>query len=390
MNLDLIVNVLIEVRINGSNKMIKLPEQGATSALEAKSLAQHIAFSPFIFQATVAMKELGILQFIDKNRRKGALLSDIVDAVNVSEYGVSVLLDFALTSGLVTLLSDDERNENDQKTLPRYGLTKVAFFLLHDEMTLANFDFTQHFAYQGLANLTESIKTGKPEGLKVFGDWPTLYPHLAELPDKSKKSWFAFDHFYSDHAFDEILPLVFADNPKHIVDIGGNTGRFTIKCLQYNSAVQVTIMDLPPQLAKAQLNIETAGLSERFHQFPCDMLDPTQTLVEKADIYWMSQFLDCFSESQIQIILTNIANGISAKQRVLILETFWDAQKFDAAAFSLNATSLYFTCFANGNSRMYAADKFIALIEESGLVIEQRIDNIGLGHSLLVCSKRTS
>lgn len=383
------------------------PNQGEMSALEAKSMAQHIAFSPYIFQATVAMKELGILQFIDKHRRSGVLLSDIVDAVKVSEYGVSVLLDFAQTCGLVTVLSTQEnvvQSPNDQgsddqnttepkdtalKGLPRYSLTKVAFFLLHDEMSVINFDFTQHFSYQGLANLTESIKTGKPEGLKVFGNWPTLYPHLAELPDKIRDSWFSFDHFYSDHAFDEILPLVFAHNPKHIVDIGGNTGRFTLKCLQYNSNVQLTIMDLPPQLAKAQQNIDEAGLAERFHQFPCNMLDPKQELAEKADIYWMSQFLDCFSEPQIKTILSNISQGISGQQKVFILETFWDAQQFDAAAFSLNATSLYFTCFANGNSRMYAADKFIALVEASGLRIEKRIDNIGLGHSLLVCTKAT-
>jgi len=365
--------------------MIQLPEQGELSAVAAKSMAQHIAFAPYIFQATVAMKELGILQFIDKNRRKGVPLNEIVEAVKVSEYGVSVLLDFALTCGLVTLTKDD----NEQGHSPRYTLTKVAFFLLHDEMSVVNFDFTQHFGYQGLANLTESIRTGKPEGLKVFGDWPTLYPHLPELPDRTRESWFAFDHFYSDHAFDEILPLVFASKPKYIVDIGGNTGRFATKCLQHDSEVQVTIMDLPPQLAKAQQNITAAGLSDRFQQFPCDMLDPKQALAENADVYWMSQFLDCFSEPQIKTILTNVANGISGEQRVLILETFWDAQKFDAAAFSLNATSLYFTCFANGNSRMYAADKFIALVEASGLKIEQQIDNIGLGHSLLVCSKAT-
>lgn len=377
--------------------MIQLSKQDEMSAIEAKSMAQHIAFSPYIFQATVAMKELGILQFIDKNRRNGVLLSDIVDAVNVTEYGVSVLLDFALTCGLVTILSNDKSEEennkeyskNAQENLPRYSLTKVAFFLLHDEMSVVNFDFTQHFGYQGLANLTESIKTGKPEGLKVFGNWPTLYPHLAELPDQIRQSWFAFDHFYSDHAFDEILPMVFEVNPKHIVDIGGNTGRFTIKCLQHNSEVQMTIMDLPPQLAKANQNITAAGLSDRFTQYPCDMLDPNQALAQNADIYWMSQFLDCFSEPQIKIILSNIAKGISDQQRVFILETFWDAQQFDAAAFSLNATSLYFTCFANGNSRMYAADKFIALVEASGLTIEKRIDNIGLGHSLLVCSKAT-
>jgi hypothetical protein len=49
----------------------------------------------------------------------------------------------------------------------------------------------------------------------------------------------------------------------------------------------------------------------------------------------------------------------------------------------LNATSLYFTCLANGNSRFYRSDDFLEIIEEAGLVIEERTDNIGLGHTLL-------
>ena len=369
--------------------MIQLPKNGDLSAVEAKTMAQHIAFSPYIFQATVAMKDLGILQYIDKNRRNGVTLKEIANAVKVTEYGVSVLLDFALTCGLVTITEptkSDEHTDSEQSEA-LYTITKVAFFLLHDEMSVINFDFTQHFGYQGLANLTKSIKTGKPEGLKAFGDWSTLYPHLVDLPEKPRESWFAFDHFYSDHAFDEILPLVFANKPKHIVDIGGNTGRFTTKCLQYNDNVNITIMDLPPQLAKAQENISEAGLAERFTPFPCDMLDPKQVLAQDGDVYWMSQFLDCFSEPQIKTILTNVANGISGEQRVFILETFWDAQKFDAAAFSLNATSLYFTCFANGNSRMYGEDKFKVLVKASGLIIEKQIDDIGLGHTLLICKK---
>ena len=173
-------------------------------------------------------------------------MGEIVAAVNISEYGVSVLLDFAQTCGLVKVIKPKNDVQNTQKKPHRYTITKVAFCLLHDEMSVVNFNFTQHFGYQGLVNLAESIKTGQPAGLKVFGDWDTLYPHLAELPDKPKDSWFAFDHFYSDNAFDELLPIIFTNNPKHIVDIGGKTGRFTTKCLQYNSDVHVTMMDLPP------------------------------------------------------------------------------------------------------------------------------------------------
>ncbi|MDR2430571.1 MAG: SAM-dependent methyltransferase, partial [Puniceicoccales bacterium] len=64
---------------------------------------------------------------------------------------------------------------------------------------------------------------------------------------------------------------------------------------------------------------------------------------------------------------------------------------FEAAAFSLNAGSLYFTCLANGNSRFYRADAMKACIEKAGLRVEREIDNIGIGsHTLCICSVKKS
>ena len=355
--------------------MIHLLDDKNLSATDAKSVAKYIAFSPYIFQAAATLRDLNVFQIIDKKRRLGITLKEIAEEAQISEYGVSVLLDFALTCNFI-------RIENDN-----YYLTKVGFFLTHDEMTNVNFNFTQHFSYEGLMQLTKSIQTGKPEGLSVFGDWPTVYPGLTSLPEKAQKSWFEFDHFYSDNAFDQVLEHIFAEKPKRVLDIGGNTGRFALRCLNYNDSVNVTIMDLPQQLAEAQKNMDGNGFTDRFTAFPCDMLDPKQELAKGADIVWMSQFLDCFTPEQIETILKNVVNGIDENQQVFILETLWDIQKFNAAAFSLNATSLYFTCFANGNSRMYGAQPMLELIERSGLVVEEQIDEIGLGHTLIKCRK---
>ena len=54
---------------------------------------------------------------------------------------------------------------------------------------------------------------------------------LAQLPDQVQKSWFEFDHYYSDNAFPEVLPIVFANKPKRLLDVGGNTGK-TSKIIQ--------------------------------------------------------------------------------------------------------------------------------------------------------------
>jgi len=101
----------------------------------------------------------------------------------------------------------------------------------------------------------------------------------------------------------------------------------------------------------------------------------------------MSQFLDCFSPEQIIDMLGRIAAVMKPGAQLYILELFWDAQRFEAASFSLNATSLYFTCMANGNSRFYSVEKFYYFLEMAGFKVAQRVDNLGAGHTLLICEK---
>ncbi|MGS0730468.1 SAM-dependent methyltransferase, partial [Shewanella sp. 0m-11] len=44
-----------------------------------------------------------------------------------------------------------------------------------------------------------------------------------------------------------------------------------------------------------------------------------------------------------------------------------------------------FTAIANGNSRMYHSKTLLKLISQAGLFVDEDIDNIGLGHTLLRC-----
>ena len=96
----------------------------------------------------------------------------------------------------------------------------------------------------------------------------------------------------------------------------------------------------------------------------------------------MSQFLDCFSEEEIINILENIINVSNKDTRILIVETFWDNQKYNAAEYCLLGTSLYFTSIANGISRMYAEKDFKDIISKAGLKIVSQ-NSIGEYHTLL-------
>lgn len=89
-------------------------------------------------------------------------------------------------------------------------------------------------------------------------------------------------------------------------------------------------------------------------------------LPAEADIGWMSQFLDGFSPEQIVTMPGRVADVIKPGAKLFIMELFWDAQKIRAASSSLNTSSLYFTCMANGNSRFYSIETFITIWTRQG------------------------
>ena len=84
------------------------------------------------------------------------------------------------------------------------------------------------YVIKDCSTLDKSIETGKPVGLKEFGEWDTIYEGLSSLPTQVQKSWFAFDHFFSDLAFPPALSKVYNGSIKKILDIGGNTGKWAI------------------------------------------------------------------------------------------------------------------------------------------------------------------
>ncbi len=346
------------------------------SAFEAKETAQWIAFGPVIFQAARTLRNSGILTAIENSGISGLTIADIVEKVKLPLYGVRVLLESGLSMGLVLV--------NDHK----YTLAKTGYFILHDPLTITNMNFIHDVNYKGLFDLDKSIETGKPVGLKEFGEWTTIYEGLSQLPEHVQKSWFSFDHFFSDDAFPLVLPKVYNNGIKKLLDVGGNTGKWAIASTRFSPDVQVTIMDLPGQLNVARKKVADLGLNDRISFSPVNILDETVQFPSGYDAVWMSQFLDCFSEAEIVSILNRCHNAIDDDGYVFILEPFWDRQRFEIAAFCLHQTSLYFTALANGNSQMYSAETFLACVHAAGFDIAEQIDNIGLSQTLLKCKKK--
>jgi|CXWL01.1.fsa_nt_gi hypothetical protein len=338
------------------------------SALDARFEAQKLAFGPLVFQCVRVALAWGLLERIDREP-KGCSVEELALALGRSDYAVSVLLETCLSAGLVSLHDD------------RYRLEKVGHIVLHDEMTRVNINFTHEICYRGMYDLEAALSEGRPAGLHTLGPWEDIYRGLRELPEAARTAWFEFDHHYSDSAFALVLPLVFADKPATLMDVGANTGKWARRCLDYDPAVRLSLVDLPEQLAVARVNLADQTPRVRFCEV--DMLNPASPFPAGQDVVWMSQFLSCFSKQSIASILARANAALNPGGRVYLLDTFWDRQRYDVAAYCVINTSPYFAALANGTSKMYQSKEYIDLAASVGLRLVDIRDGIGLSHSLL-------
>ena len=406
--------------------------------VDAKSEAQKIAFSPLTFQAVRAALNLGIFKVLDDAGKDGLSLAEMENKLNLGHYAVSTLIEVLESAGIVSA-----------KGGGLYAASKIVWCFLYDSMTRVNMDFVNDVCYQGAFYLQESFENGKPEGLKVFGGWSTVYQALSQLPQRARGSWFAFDHFYSDNAFEDVINIILSENPKNVFDVGCNTGKFELALFAKGFKGNITLLDLPQQLEKAKENLQAAGYAGKCVFYPIDILkkgtkfpgtkfpgsavaageencgslnneisetgnkkgtkfpgtefpgsavaageengiafEAAKNGVNGPDIILMSQFLDCFSKEEIILILKKAQAVMSANSKLYILEPFWDNQKFSAAKLSLTHTSLYFTAIANGNSKIYAQTEMEECVFKAGLKILKVRKNIGSHeYTLLECGK---
>ena len=349
------------------------------TAQQAQMRAQFIAWGPAVFQATRLMLKHGVLELL-RDHEEGLTRQQICEQTGLSDYAAKCLLEASLCIG--TVLIDTATD--------RYRLARTGWYLLVDPATRVDIDFNHDVNYEGWFHLDEAFAEGKPAGLRHFGEWPTVYEGLSSLPADVQRSWFAFDHFYSDHSFDQALEIVFGTyRPKTLFDVGGNTGRWAMRCVAYNQDVRVTILDLPQQIAMMRRQVEGKPGAGRIDGYPINLLDmEAQFPSGGADAIWMSQFLDCFSMDEIVGILSRAREAMTEASRLFIMETLWDRQKYEPAAMALTMTSLYFSAIANGNSKMYNTEDMAACIDRAGLAVETIHDGLGHGHSILVCKKK--
>lgn len=169
---------------------------------------------------------------------------------------------------------------------------------------------------------------------------------------------------------------------------GGNTGKWAIALTKASKNTSVTILDHKGQIDIALQNAHSNGVGDRVSGEILDLLDHSIHFPKGYDAVWMSQFLDCFAPEDVIALLCRSVEALTDNGRIYIVEPLWDRQSHEIGSYCLINTSPYFTALANGKSKMYRMKDMVGFIEQAGLEIEDEINGLGFGHTLLTCKKK--
>jgi SAM-dependent methyltransferase len=330
--------------------------------------AQRIAFAPLLFEAARIARDAGALERLSRAFPSALTLSDIASGIGLNAYPTGLLVEACVSLGMVS------REEQ------RYRLTGVGLAFLTDTRARVSTDFVHHVCYRGAYMLEEALRSGTPAGLATLGGWSTIYEGIPDLPEATRRSWYAFDHLYSDGVFPRAVRVLGQRRVERVLDIGSNTGRFATLAA---ASMDVTMVDHETELRVARRNVDEAGVGARVTTAALDLRDPTASFPTGYDAVWMSQVLDCFGEDEIVSILERARRALRPGGRAYVVESFTDRQPTEAARVALHGLSLYFACIANGTSRMYGSTDLLRCASAAGLVVDED-RTLGPWHTLLI------
>jgi O-methyltransferase domain len=196
-----------------------------------------------------------------------------------------------------------------------FELTPVGDLLRSDHPLSMRMAFRLYPDVRALAELTYSLRTGKPAFDKVFGMpyWDYLRSNPAEL-EEFQDSQRALTRL-------ELLSILRTyrwSKLTTVVDVGGNDGTFLASLLLRNPAMTGTLFDLRDTVAAAAKTLADAGVTDRCTVVAGNAFDTE--IPAGADAYLTKRVLVGMGDEEAVNVLRGIRAAMRDDSRLLILE----------------------------------------------------------------------
>jgi len=138
----------------------------------------------------------------------------------------------------------------------------------------------------------------------------------------------------ADHLVHELGPPLF----RHLLDIGGASGTWTLAFLRTNQAATATLFDLPHVIPMARKRIVEAGLIDRVTLVAGDFY--TDFLPPHADLAWLSAIAHQNSREQNRALFGKIHTALTTGGTLLIRDIVMDESHTAPAGGALFAINM--------------------------------------------------
>ena len=219
-------------------------------------------------------------------------------------------------------------------------------------LNLDGFGGRMDLAFTALAH---TVRTGEPAWETVFGQ--PFWPYLDANPAISAS-------FDSIMAADAGYRAALADGYdwtgiRHVIDVGGGTGRLLADVLRRNTQLRGTLVDLPQTVARGREYLAELGLDTRCDVAGQSFFDP---LPAGADAYLLNRVVHDWDDARASLILRRCAEAAGRRGRVLVIESHGSAGDDPASFAEMNLRMLV---LAGGRER--TIDDYAALAASAGL-----------------------
>jgi hypothetical protein len=203
--------------------------------------------------------------------------------------------------------------------------------------------------------LAYTVRTGEPAWETVFGQ--PFWSYLEANPEIGA----SFDAIM---ASDADYRAALADGYdwtgiRHIIDVGGGTGRLLADVLAHHPRLRGTLLDLPETVARGREYLAGRGLEARCDVAGQSFFDP---LPAGADAYLLNRVIHDWDDTRASLILRRCAEAAGRRGRVLVIESHLNSGGESASFAEMNLRMLV---LSGGRER--TLDDYAALAAEAGL-----------------------
>ena len=138
----------------------------------------------------------------------------------------------------------------------------------------------------------------------------------------------------ADDVIRKIEPLAF----RHVLDVGGGSGTWTLAFLRAVADARATLFDLPHVIPLARQRIGEAGMADRVTLVAGDFYsDPLPT---GADLAWVSAIVHQNSRDQNRAMFESVFNALAPGGRIAIRDILMDDDRISPASGALFAVNM--------------------------------------------------